>query len=118
MGFMYQAKQKNIYKLAPNSNSKMIEVETERRKIKIRNSIKIEKVYRVQDIQMGVQTLINATLVYSPVTKLAPEQTVLCNGGIARGEKNEKEIQPTVNIENIKSFHNQSSGGETKNTID
>ena len=50
MGFMYQAKQKNIYKLAPNSNSKMIEVETERRKIKIRNSIKIEKVYRVQDI--------------------------------------------------------------------
>ena len=55
---------------------------------------------------MGVQTLINATLVYSPVTKLAPEQTVLCNGGIARGEKNEKEIQPTVNIENIKSFHN------------
>ena len=50
MGFMYQAKQKKIYKLAPNSNSKMIEVETERRKIKIRNSIKIEKVYRVQDI--------------------------------------------------------------------
>ena len=49
MGFMYQAKQKK-YKLAPNSNSRMIEVETERRKIKIRNSIKIEKVYRVQDI--------------------------------------------------------------------
>ena len=49
MGFMYQAKQKKIYKLAPNSNSRMIEVETERRKIKIRNSIKIEKVYRVQD---------------------------------------------------------------------
>ena len=48
MGFsMYQAKQKK-YKLAPNSNSRKREVE--RRKIKVRNSIKIEKVYRVQDI--------------------------------------------------------------------
>ena len=47
-GIYVSSKAKNIYKLASNSNSRNIEVE--RRKIKIRNSIKIEKVNRVQDI--------------------------------------------------------------------
>ena len=34
---------------------------------------------------------------YSPVAKLAPEQTVMEK---AQREKNKKEIQPTVNIKN------------------